>query len=176
MAGDDDHPLREPIHNDVHPILVQPGRVRRRLRRWQLLAVGSLAALVATVAWMVFAPEPRLATASPAAAFQAADDPDKLRHATEQVKAENALLRKALAAADEVAGYHRHHSQKMWDMLAGRISSKEAWWQGGDSTCSGWVAAGEYEVAVGKLKGREVKAPPVPAEGLEFCKQARERR
>jgi hypothetical protein len=175
--------LREPIHNDV--IHVAPTRAltreRREMRRWRATALVASLLLVVSVMWLAatandagFQPT---AAASVGAAVKAADQPTNAsQYHSEQAKAEIALLRKALQAADKVAGHHRHHSGVMWDLLAGRLSAREAWWKGGDSTCAGWVAAGEYEVAVGKLKGKEVTPPPVPAEGLKFCKQARDRK
>jgi hypothetical protein len=171
--------MREPLHNDARPTRVDRRLtdLDHRLRRWRTAALASLAVLIVAVGWLarIADPDGQVAEASPAAVVQALDDPNT-QHQTEQIKAENALLRSALQAADKVVGHHRHHSQKMWDMLAGRISAQEAWWQGGSATCEGWVDAGQYEVAVGKLKGKEVTPPPVPAEGLKFCKQARERR
>jgi hypothetical protein len=170
--------LREPEHNGVHPILVQPGRARRRLRRWQLLAVASLAALTTTVSWIAVTAvsEPQLAAASPASAVRATAGSDTDEYRSEQAKAEIALLRDALESAEVAVDHGRHHSEIMWRLLQGKITAQEAWWQGGDSTCAGWVAGNEFEEAIGRLKGTEVKVQPVPAEGLAFCKQARERR
>lgn len=170
--------MREPEHNGVHPILVQPGRARRRLRRWQFLAVVSLAALTTTVSWVVVTAvsEPRLASASPAAAVKATTGSGSDQYRSEQAKAEIALLRDALKSAEVAVDHSRHHSEIMWRLLQGKITAQEAWWQGGDSTCAGWVAGNEFEEAIGRLKGTEVQVRPVPAEGLEFCKQARERR
>jgi hypothetical protein len=152
-------------------------RLRQVMRRWRAVAIVLGAMVVLLFGWAANRePAPVQASAGAAAAVQAVDDPAKLRYANEQVKAENALLRKALAAGDEVAGHHRHHSKVMWDLLQEKISAREAWWQGGDSTCAGWLAGNEFEEAVGKLKGREVKGQPIPKQGLQFCKQARERR
>lgn len=114
--------------------------------------------------------------ASPAAVVQQAADPTAERYLNDQQAAEIQLLREALADAREVDAHHRHHSKVMWDLLMGKISSREAWWQGGDSTCAGWLAAGRFEVALARLQGREASPPPIPKQGLEFCKQARERR
>jgi hypothetical protein len=172
--------MREPIHNDVK---ASPRVDRRlieaatRLRRWRATALVACLLLGTMVVLLAADNGSRLEpTASAAAAVQATDNPSDKQYQSAQAKAEIALLRNALEAADKVVGHHRHHSEKMWDYLAGRINGKEAWWQGGDSTCAGWVAAGEYEVAVAKLKGKELRPAPVPDEGLKFCKQARERK
>ena len=153
------------------------GAMRRSLTRWRIAAVTFLAVLIASWGWMANR-WPTVAQADSAAAIvaAAADQSETAKYATEQQKAELRLLRKALASAKLVDEHHRHHSQVMWDLLQGKITSQEAWWQGGDSTCAGWLAANEYEKAVAKLEGRETHPPPIPRQGLEFCRQARERR
>jgi hypothetical protein len=120
------------------------------------------------------ADQPR--TPSAAEVIQQASNPSKQAYLSEQQKAEIELLREALAEARTVAADHRHHSQIMWNLLEGKITSREAWWQGGDSTCHGWLAAGRFEQRVAKLQGHEIVPIPIPKQGLEFCKQARERR
>ena len=152
-------------------------RAVRGRRRWRIVSLTLAALLFVSWGWMA-SRWPTVAQTESAAAIvaAAADQSEDAQYKTEQQRAELALLRKALAAAKEVDAHHRHHSQVMWDLLQGKISSQEAWWQGGDSTCAGWLAANEYEEAVGKLEGRKVRPEPIPAQGLAFCKAARERR
>jgi len=165
----------------VDPADTLDGRAERRaargVRRWRLVSFTLAALLLLSWGWMANR-WPTVAQADSAAAIvaAAADENASTRYQTEQAKAELRLLRKALDAAKQVDAHHRHHSQVMWDLLQGKISSQEAWWQGGDSTCAGWLAANEYEQAVGKLEGRKVQPEPIPAQGLAFCKAARERR
>jgi hypothetical protein len=176
--------MREPIHNDVQPPVVpERAKVQTALRnanRWRATALVAVVLLVPLVLLLLAdRGSPPAQAASVAAAFKATEQAASQtgsQFQSEQAKAEIALLREALQAAHVVVGHHRHHSEVMWDLIAGRITPREAWWRGGDATCAGWVAAGEFEVAEGKLKGRDVKPPPIPAEGLKFCKQARERK
>jgi hypothetical protein len=153
-------------------------RVRRQQHRWRSIALLLAGLLVVTIVVAIGrgSREQPVQAASPAVAVQAAENPTKAQYASEQDKAEIGLLRQALKSATEVNAHHRHHSRVMWDLIAGRITPREAWWQGGDSTCAGWLAAGEFERAVARLQGREVKPVPIPREGLRFCKQARERK
>lgn len=152
-------------------------RAVRGRRRWRLVSLTLAVLLLLSWGWMA-SRWPTVAEADSAAAIVAASQRADATAAyrSEQAKAELRLLRKALDAAEEVDAHHRHHSQVMWDLLQGKISSQEAWWQGGDSTCAGWLAANEYEEAVGKLEGRKVNPEPIPAQGLAFCKAARERK
>jgi hypothetical protein len=172
--------MREPIHNDVAPSRVDRRLLEsaHRLHRWRATALTATVLLAVVTLFLVAEAGSRdpVQAAGVAAAFQATDQPATKQYQSEQAKAEIALLRSALVAADKAVDHGRHHSEVMWDLMAGRINAQEAWWQGGDSTCAGWVAAGEYEVAVAKLKGKQVTPPPVPAEGLKFCKQARDRK
>jgi hypothetical protein len=153
-------------------------RLRQVMRRWRTVAIVLGAMVMLLFGWAANREPaaPEAATAGAAAAVQAAADPAKAQYESEQAKSEIKLLNAALDAAEDVNAAQRHHSEVMWRFVAGEINGKEAWWQGGDSTCSGWLAANEYEIAVGKLKGREVKPQPIPKQALEFCKQARERK
>jgi hypothetical protein len=152
----------------------------RSLGRWRIAAIVLGAALLLTVGWAASRdPMPAEATAAnPAAAVAAASGSADAADAykTDQAKAELKLLRQALDAATEVEAHHRHHSEVMWELLQGKITAQEAWWQGGDSTCAGWLAANAFEEAVGKLKGQQAQPPPIPKQGLTFCKAARERK
>jgi hypothetical protein len=152
-------------------------RVMRGRRRWRIVSLTLAVFLFCSWGWMA-SRWPTVAQTEGAAAIVAASQraDESAAYRSEQAKAELRLLRKALDAAKEVDTHHRHHSQVMWNLLQGKITSQEAWWQGGDSTCAGWLAANEYEEAVGKLEGRKVQPKPIPAQGLAFCKAARERR
>ena len=167
----------QPDPDSLPPLRSQRSLAARSARRWRAGALALAALLALSWLWMVNRePEPAQASAGAAAAVQAVDNPSAQQYESEQAKSEIRLLKAALDAAQQVDAHHRHHSQVMWDLLQGKISSKEAWWQGGDSTCAGWLAANEFEEAVGKLKGREVEGQPIPKQGLQFCKQARERK
>ena len=151
-------------------------RLERSRRRWRLTALSLAAVLILSWGWYANQLD-RPLTGSPRDALIAAEEgTDRARYQTEQARAEVKLLTRALAAAKEVDAHHRHHSQVMWNLLEGKITSQEAWWQGGDSTCAGWLAANEFEETVGRLKGQQVKGQPIPKQGLAFCKAARERR
>jgi hypothetical protein len=152
-------------------------RLRQVMRRWRAVAIG-LGVLVVVLFGLTANQEPPapVVSAGAATAVQAADNPTADQYATEQAKSEIRLLRRTLKEAHAAVEYGRHHSLVMWELLDGKISSTEAWWQGGDSTCAGWLAANEFEIAEAKLKGRQARPPPLPKKALKFCKQARERK
>jgi hypothetical protein len=167
-----------PMPDELPPPRAQ--RTADRARRRRLAATAALAGILLGVGIGVNlqspAPAPPPQPVSAAAAVRQAQQPTEQQYLNEQQRAEIALLREALEEANAVSAHHRHHSEVMWDLLEGKISSREAWWRGGDATCAGWLAAGRFEKDVGRLQGREVNPPPIPQRGLAFCKQARERK